>query len=495
MTIFENLNSAIVRFTDFQLKVVRDHRLRELKLKAHKTKAISLRKTVNRETIEELKKEVLDFKRYLDMHPESEGMKDINEAIEEEERILGIVESDTLRLRKQISELPIGDVRDELLLIIPEIEEINTPIKKLEKINSVTEKILKGLGEIIEKEREALETEFNLLIVIENKEKQEVNSEVEELIGAIEYLELNLQREQDNVIKPMTALTDQKKEVQKKIEDLKKGLNQTEEAYFKRIKNDIRDLSPLQVEEYLKLLQEIHLHYIVSGNKFEKIKVAQRFLGLFQRIFTKRRAKFETEKNIESAGRLKQAKELATIDSLTGLYNRRTMTEEGLKKVKILARKGGVLGFMMIDIDFFKSVNDTWGHQTGDDVIKIVSEVIKEILREEDSAFRYGGEEMAILLSNGADESKLLSIGNRLRDKVTNSVESAKSNNDRLKRMGERRITISIGAVGIHSERSEILSRNQVNEIFQGIIKKADELLYTAKNNGRDQVRIARIDI
>src|SRR3989339_690362 len=389
MTIFEGLDSAIVRFTDFQLKVVRDHRLRELKLKAHKTKAISLRKTVNRETIEELKKEVLDFKRYLDMHPESEGMKDINEAIEEEERILGIVESDTLRLRKQISELPIGDVRDELLLIIPEIEEINTPIKKLEKINSVTEKILKGLGEIIEKEREALETEFNLLIVIENKEKQEVNSEVEELIGAIENLELNLQIEQDNVIKPMTALTDQK--------------------------------------------QEIHLHYIVSGNKFEKIKVAQRFLGLFQRIFTKRRAKFETEKNIESAGRLKQTKELATIDSLTGLYNRRTMTEEGLKKVKILARKGGVLGFMMIDIDFFKSVNDTWGHQTGDDVIKIVSEVIKEILREEDSAFRYGGEEMAILLSNGADESKLLSIGNRLRDKVTNSVESAKSNNDRLR--------------------------------------------------------------
>ena len=495
MTIFEGLDSAIVRFTDFQLKVVRDHRLRELKLKAHKTKAISLRETFNMKIIEELKKEVLDFQRYLEIHPESEGMKDINGTIKEEEIILGIVESDTFRLRKQISELPIGDVRDELLLIIPEIEEIIEPIKRLEKINSVIEIILNRLGEIINKEREALETEFNLLVHIENNEHEEVNSEYKELIGAIEYLELNLQREQDNVIKPMTALTDQKKEVQKKIEDLKKGLNQTEETYFKRIKNDIRNLSPLQVEEYLRLLQEIHLHYIVSGNKFEKIKVAQRFLGLFQRIFTKRRAKFETEKEIESARRLKEAKELATIDPLTGLYNRRTMTKEGLKKVKILARKGGVLGFMMIDIDSFKSVNDTWGHQTGDDVIKIVSEVIKEILREEDSAFRYGGEEMAILLSNGADESKLLSIGNRLRDKVTNSVESAKSNNDRLKRMGERRITISIGAVGIHSERSKILFRNQVNEIFQGIIKKVDELLYIAKNNGRDQVRIARIDI
>ncbi|MBS3162917.1 diguanylate cyclase, partial [Candidatus Woesearchaeota archaeon] len=423
MTIFENLNSAIVRFTDFQLKVVRDHRLRELKLKAHKIKAISLKKTVNRKTIEELKNEVREFQRYLEIHPESEGKKGIDEDIDEEEKILGIVESDTLRLRKQISELPIGDVRDELLLIIPEIEEIIEPMKRLNKINSVIERILDILGEIIEKEREALVTEYNLLVHIENNEQGGVNSEVEELIGAIEYLELNLQREQDNVIKPMTALTDQKKEVQKKIEDLKKGLNQTEEAYFKRIKNDIRNLSPLQVEEYLKLLQEIHLHYIISGNIFEKIKVAQRFLGLFKRIFTKRRAKFETEKDIESAGRLKQAKELATIDPLTGLYNRRTMTEEGLKKVKILARKGGVLGFMMIDIDFFKSVNDTWGHQTGDDVIKIVSEVIKEILREEDSAFRYGGEEMAILLSNGADESKLLSIGNRLRDKVTNSVE------------------------------------------------------------------------
>ena len=74
-------------------------------------------------------------------------------------------------------------------------------------------------------------------------------------------------------------------------------------------------------------------------------------------------------------------------------------------------------------IDHFKSVNDTWGHPVGDIIIKIVSDAIREVLRVGDTAYRFGGEEMVVLLSNGPTEEDLLNIGNRMRETVTRKVE------------------------------------------------------------------------
>jgi diguanylate cyclase (GGDEF)-like protein len=159
--------------------------------------------------------------------------------------------------------------------------------------------------------------------------------------------------------------------------------------------------------------------------------------------------------------------QLSVTDALTGLLNRRYLEERLTEEIKRSNRHGYPMSFMMIDVDYFKAYNDTFGHDEGDKALKLVGHCLKDSLRGADVAARYGGEEFSILLPQTTpDEAKI--IGERVRE----NVESTEFPN--------RKVTVSIG----------IASCSHIICTPQDIIKAADKALYEAKRQGRNNVQI-----
>ena len=159
---------------------------------------------------------------------------------------------------------------------------------------------------------------------------------------------------------------------------------------------------------------------------------------------------------------------LANIDGLTGLFNHRVFQEKFSEELKRQNRISGPVALMLTDIDFFKKVNDTHGHPVGDHVLKGVSKIIRDTLRDTDIPARYGGEEFAVILPN-TDGPGAKIIAERLRKSV---MEKIFGSDDKV-----FSVTISIGIAisPIDSKRKEDL------------IEKADQALYHVKHNGRNQ--------
>lgn len=156
-------------------------------------------------------------------------------------------------------------------------------------------------------------------------------------------------------------------------------------------------------------------------------------------------------------------------DPLTGLFNRRFLDEVETGIVSSVLRRKSSLGVLMCDIDYFKKVNDTYGHETGDTVIKGIAEIFKKELRTSDYVIRYGGEEILALLVD-ADEEKSLEIAERIRSKVENKTFKA-SGVPFCK-------TISIGISIFPNDGMQLMEA----------IKNADTALYFAKDTGRNRV-------
>ncbi len=169
--------------------------------------------------------------------------------------------------------------------------------------------------------------------------------------------------------------------------------------------------------------------------------------------------------------------EHATLDALTG-YNNRHQFEKRLKETTAHAkRQNQPLCCIMSDIDFFKKVNDTYGHAVGDCVLKTVAKTIKKELRESDIASRYGGEEFVFLLPQTKLDEAII-VANRLKEAVENkkiNIEEYK-----IKDIKEISVTVSIGVSEYKNEKD-----------YEMLYKKADEALYTAKETGRNRVIIA----
>lgn len=165
----------------------------------------------------------------------------------------------------------------------------------------------------------------------------------------------------------------------------------------------------------------------------------------------------------------------ATLDALTNLNNRRQFETRLGQEISITKRQGKPLCAMMIDIDFFKSVNDTHGHAAGDEVLRTVAGIIKQALRESDIPSRYGGEEFAVLLPfTHLDEAKV--VGERLRKAVESTPITINQDTDDEKQIN---VTISMGLAEFDSKESgEVL------------FERADKALYNAKTNGRNQVQV-----
>ena len=165
----------------------------------------------------------------------------------------------------------------------------------------------------------------------------------------------------------------------------------------------------------------------------------------------------------------------ATLDALTGFYNRRQLEERIKQEVSNAKRQNAPLCGIMTDVDFFKSVNDTYGHAVGDLVLKTIAKVIRGQLREYDIAGRYGGEEFSILLPFTKIEEAQM-VAERLRQAIeAKLIDISKVNPGSDKK--EIQVTLSLGVYEINKDDND-----------EDLMNKADKALYQAKNTGRNKV-------
>jgi diguanylate cyclase len=185
------------------------------------------------------------------------------------------------------------------------------------------------------------------------------------------------------------------------------------------------------------------------------------------------------EQQVESSTRelavlrsqLAVVKEESLTDSLTGLANRRAFDNRIKNAVAKVSDRWAPLCLLLCDIDRFKLFNDTWGHATGDQVLRLVGSVLKSTVGTEHHCARYGGEEMAVLLPN-TTLADAITIGEQIRAAIEAKKVIKKSTGESL-----GQITISIGA-------AQFIARESVDDF----VARADRHLYTAKQAGRNRV-------
>jgi diguanylate cyclase (GGDEF)-like protein len=164
----------------------------------------------------------------------------------------------------------------------------------------------------------------------------------------------------------------------------------------------------------------------------------------------------------------------AFIDSLTGVKNRSAFDANFCRDVEFNRRKHSDLSLLVLDVDFFKKINDHYGHAVGDLVLKEIANTVEQTIRSSDALYRYGGEEFVVVLNDtNIAGAKLLA------KRIRRNVESL-----RIRSLKDLRITLSVGA-------SALSDRDTPQSLFE----RADNALYEAKQNGRNQVVITEIPL
>ena len=241
-----------------------------------------------------------------------------------------------------------------------------------------------------------------------------------------------------------------------------------EECLDKIVKNVIDSnhfVSPITIKRWLDTMK----------NSNDKIYVTNRILtGLLEKnnLYMQGTIPYIQEVINNEIKNLKNEKSeletLATVDSLTGLFNRRRCVENLNRELKRSAREKKPLSVIMCDLDHFKSINDTYGHDAGDSVLKTISGVAKNNFRGTDILCRIGGEEFFIILPNTA-KTNAIYVADRLRRNIEKQPIKIDSQDKPIY------ITTSIGIYQIGE-----------NETVETIMKNADLRLYNAKKSGRN---------
>jgi diguanylate cyclase (GGDEF)-like protein len=229
--------------------------------------------------------------------------------------------------------------------------------------------------------------------------------------------------------------------------DTPSGLSQTCRFHFYASSGHILALGQLDVEEISTLSDEL-------------VALNQELNNLTRQLNVKNRELTKANKTIL---------ELTRIDPLTGLANRRFFSERIQEMISLALRRSQPLSLIMTDIDHFKRVNDTWGHDAGDRVLKAYADLMKTRTRAEDLVARFGGEEFIILMPL-ADVHEAFAYAERIRCAL------AKAD---LLESGDP-VTASFGVAGL-----------VFDETGDDIIKRADTALYQAKASGRNRIVIA----
>lgn len=154
---------------------------------------------------------------------------------------------------------------------------------------------------------------------------------------------------------------------------------------------------------------------------------------------------------------------LAITDSLTGLFNRNQLNNILPQEIERSLRYDRTFGFLMVDIDFFKNINDKWGHDVGDKTLQKVAKTLSKLVRKNDTLIRWGGEEFVVVALE-VDEPSLIRLCNNLREKIENEDYGVVG-----------KITVSIGATMFNQ-----------NDSLEKLLTRADQALYKAKDDGRN---------
>lgn len=203
---------------------------------------------------------------------------------------------------------------------------------------------------------------------------------------------------------------------------------------------------------------------LTKGSELQKLKQLQEFEEDFVGLL----------KHLSLAIKKPTLYDRAVLDGLTGLFTKRHIQTQFTAMFHQAKRSNTPLSLILFDIDHFKKVNDQHGHVTGDIVLQQVSQILKQNLRRSDSAYRYGGEELMVLLPGAKLEAATL-----FADRIRQTIEKKEFDTEHPYKL---RVTISIGVCEFHPDLTDYLQ----------MISRADQGLYLAKNSGRNRIGIYR---
>lgn len=186
----------------------------------------------------------------------------------------------------------------------------------------------------------------------------------------------------------------------------------------------------------------------------------------------------EAEKKLDIQGQqVVQLQRKTRLDAQTAALNRHAMDEDLADEFRRNKRYGRPFGIIIADIDYFKKVNDTYGHQTGDEVLKTFVKLMRKSLREVDLIYRYGGEEFVVLLPE-TDSDGCAVVAERVRKCVESHVLRHRTDESITVK-----ITVSLGVTSVSKEDQQI----------EDVLGRADMALYRAKNCGRNRVEMIKV--
>jgi len=172
----------------------------------------------------------------------------------------------------------------------------------------------------------------------------------------------------------------------------------------------------------------------------------------------------------------KRLKYLGLMDPLTGVNNRRFFDQRLVEEVTSVIRANAEISCLFIDVDHFKKINDNYGHQAGDEILKEVARIIRELVRSTDVVARYGGEEFTVLLSHKGKQ-KASEIAERIRKTIEERIFTVPQH-------GNITVTTSIGINSLDTTGYD----GNVDDIARLFVEGADRALYQAKDNGRNRI-------
>lgn len=263
-----------------------------------------------------------------------------------------------------------------------------------------------------------------------------------------------------------------------KAQDANERISSVSERMATRIEavNDAIDTAMATANAYSGTLQSASGDLGKDMSETALRAMAQRLLGETRRMQdanTQLEQKLEASRDDIAALQrdLDEVRRESMLDPLTKIFNRKSFDEGLLKSLNEAAEVGTPLCLMLLDIDHFKRFNDTWGHQTGDQVLRLVAMTLKSNIKGKDMAARYGGEEFAAILPETDLEGAIIAADN-IRKAIQAKELLKRSTNEKL-----GRITASLG-----------VAMYRTGDTPASLIERADRCLYAAKHAGRNRV-------